>query len=60
MSLLLADRVSIRKMSEMVRVEFGLPIASFKIVQFASNERFALENLETFLKVATVITGRHN
>ena len=57
MSLLFADRVSFRKMSEMARVEFGLPIASFKIVQFASNERFALENLETFLKVGTVITG---
>ena len=29
----------------------------FKIVRFASDERFALDNLETFLKVSTVITG---
>ena len=38
-------------MSEMARVEFGLPITSFKIVQFASNERFALGNLEGSPKV---------
>ena len=33
-SLLLADRVSFRKMSEMERVEFGLPAANFKIDRF--------------------------
>ena len=55
MSLFLAGRVSFRKMSEMAKVKFGLPIATFKIVRFASNEHFALENLETFLKVSTVI-----
>ena len=58
MSLHLADRVSFRKMSEMVRVDFGLPIANVRFVRFASDERFALENSETFhLKVTTVITG---
>ena len=57
MSLPLADRVSFRKMSEMARVESGLPIANFKFVRFTSNERFALESLETFLKVSSVITG---
>ena len=57
MSLLFADHVSFRELSEIANVEFGLPIASFKIVQFASNERFALDNLETFLKVGAVITG---
>ena len=34
----------------MARVEFRLPIASFKIVQFTSNERLALENSEAFYK----------
>ena len=57
MSLSLADRVSFRKMSEMARVEFGLPTANIKLVRFALNERFALENLEAFLKVSSVITG---
>ena len=53
----LAERVSFRKMSEMARVDFGLPIANFKFVRFASNERFALENIKRFLKVTIVITG---
>ena len=48
MSLALADGVSFRKMSEMARVKSGLPIANLKFLRFASNERFALENLETF------------
>ena len=35
MSLPSADRVSFRMMSEMARVEFGLPTANIKLVRFA-------------------------